>query len=63
MSWLRAIVCIVMPPVAVLDHSPRAVAVTLVLTLLGWLPGIAAALVYNSSEPTPRDFIQNTDAL
>lgn len=63
MNWLRAILCIALPPLAVIDRGPRAFALTFILTLIGWLPGVAAALVYNSVEPKPRSFTQDTGAL
>ena len=48
MSWFRAILCLLMPPLATLDRGPKAVALTGVLTFLGWVPGVVAALVYSS---------------
>ena len=49
MSILRAIVCILLPPLAVLDKGCGALLIVTVLTLIGWVPGIIAALVVCSS--------------
>jgi uncharacterized membrane protein YqaE (UPF0057 family) len=42
---LRAIVCILLPPLAVLDKGCGSILIVLALTLLGWIPGIIAALI------------------
>jgi uncharacterized membrane protein YqaE (UPF0057 family) len=47
MSLLRAILCIVFPPLAVLDRGCGTVLIVLLLTLAGWVPGAIAALVLN----------------
>jgi uncharacterized membrane protein YqaE (UPF0057 family) len=51
MSAVRIVACLVVPPLAVLDKGLKALALTMVLTFLGWVPGVVAALVY-SSKPT-----------
>lgn len=48
MSCFRVIVCILFPPLAVIDRGCGAIAITTLLTLMGWIPGIIAALVFNS---------------
>jgi len=48
MSVLRAILCVIMPPLAVIDQGFKPFALTCVLTFLGWMPGVVAALVYSS---------------
>ncbi len=48
MSWVRAIVCFVAPPLAVADQGIKPFLLTCVLTVLGWLPGVIVALVYCS---------------
>ena len=45
MSLLRAIVCILLPPAAVLDKGCGSVLIVTVLTLVGWIPGIIAAMI------------------
>ena len=46
MSLLRVIVCIVLPPAAVLDKGCGPIVLTTVLTLVGWVPGIIAAIIF-----------------
>jgi uncharacterized membrane protein YqaE (UPF0057 family) len=43
----RAILCIILPPLAVLDRGCGTVLIVLALTLAGWVPGAVAALVLN----------------
>jgi len=45
MSVLRAILCILLPPLAVLDKGCGSILLVGVLTLVGWLPGVIAALI------------------
>ena len=47
MSLGRAILCIVFPPLAVLDRGCGTVLVVLALTIAGWIPGAIAALFLN----------------
>ncbi len=47
MSLLRAILCIVFPPLAVLDRGCGTILLVFLLTLAGWVPGAIAALVLN----------------
>ncbi len=51
MNWLRVIVCIVLPPLAVVDKGVKPVILTAVLTFLGYIPGVVSALVYTSMPP------------
>ncbi|MBX3096791.1 MAG: YqaE/Pmp3 family membrane protein [Fimbriimonadaceae bacterium] len=48
MSIFRAILCVLLPPLAVIDQGPKAIALTAVLTFFGWVPGVVCALVYSS---------------
>lgn len=48
MSIWRILVCLIFPPLAVLDRGCGAIAVTTLLTLVGWIPGVIAALLYAS---------------
>ena len=48
MSLLRVLLCIVFPPLAVMDKGCGSILITLLLTLCGWVPGVIAALVINN---------------
>ena len=41
----RAILCLLLPPVSVLDKGCGSVLIVAVLTLVGWIPGVIAALI------------------
>jgi uncharacterized membrane protein YqaE (UPF0057 family) len=41
----RALLCIILPPLAVLDRGCGTVLIVAVLTLFGWVPGAIAALI------------------
>ncbi len=43
----RAILCIILPPLAVLDRGCGTVLIVFALTLAGWVPGAIAALLLN----------------
>ncbi|MBK6345090.1 MAG: YqaE/Pmp3 family membrane protein [Bacteroidales bacterium] len=45
MSFLRVLICIIFPPLAVLDKGCGSVLIVFLLTLAGWVPGVIAALV------------------
>ncbi len=45
MSLWRALVCILLPPLAVLDKGCGSVLIVGLLTLIGWVPGVIAALI------------------
>jgi len=45
MSIPRAIICILLPPLAVIDKGCGSFLIVLVLTLFGWIPGIIGAMV------------------
>ncbi len=47
MSCSRAILCIILPPLAVLDRGCGTVLIVFALTLAGWVPGAIAALLLN----------------
>ncbi|MBN1203116.1 MAG: YqaE/Pmp3 family membrane protein [Anaerolineae bacterium] len=42
MSCARACICLIFPPLAVIDRGCG-----IVLTLAGWVPGVIAALILN----------------
>jgi uncharacterized membrane protein YqaE (UPF0057 family) len=47
MGCFRAVLCIVFPPLAVIDRGCGTVLVVLVLTMAAWVPGVIAALLIN----------------
>lgn len=47
MSLMRAVICIVFPPLAVLDRGCGTIVLVTLLTIAGWVPGVIAALVLN----------------
>ncbi len=44
MSCLRVLFAVIFPPVAVIDKGCGSIIIIL-LTLLGWIPGVIAALI------------------
>lgn len=46
----RAILCVIFPPLAVMDKGCGAMIITLLLTIAGWVPGVIAAVVFNNKE-------------
>ena len=49
----RVILCIIFPPLAVLDKGCGPILLTTLLTFLGYVPGVLAALVF-STMPASR---------
>jgi len=49
MSVFRGIVCVLFPPLAVIDKGCGSILIVSLLTLAGWVPGVLGALfiVYN----------------
>ncbi|MBE6176467.1 MAG: YqaE/Pmp3 family membrane protein [Rikenellaceae bacterium] len=45
MSLFRVILSIIFPPLAVVDQGCGSFLIVLILTLLGWVPGVLAALI------------------
>ncbi|MDT0689426.1 YqaE/Pmp3 family membrane protein [Salegentibacter sp. F188] len=45
MSIWRAILSVLFPPLAVYDKGCGSIIIVLILTLLGWIPGVIAALI------------------
>ena len=41
----RVILCIILPPLAVLDKGCGTIVLVSILTLFGWIPGAIAALI------------------
>jgi uncharacterized membrane protein YqaE (UPF0057 family) len=48
MSIWRVILCIIFPPLAVLDKGCGSIIITTILTAAGWVPGVIAAIVINN---------------
>ncbi|MCZ7554000.1 MAG: hypothetical protein B6D39_10665 [Anaerolineae bacterium UTCFX2] len=48
MSIWRVLFCVVFPPLAVLDRGCGSIVIVTILTLIGWVPGVIAALVINN---------------
>lgn len=47
MSLMRAVLCIIFPPLAVLDRGCGTILLVTLLTIAGWVPGAIAALILN----------------
>lgn len=47
MGCMRALVCLLLPPLAVIDRGCGTVLIVTALTIAGWVPGVIAALVLN----------------
>jgi uncharacterized membrane protein YqaE (UPF0057 family) len=47
MGFWRAILCIFLPPLAVLDKGCGAILLVTLLTIAGWVPGVIGAIVFN----------------
>ena len=54
MSLLRAIVCVIFPPLGVYDKGCGNILLVGILTLIGWIPGVIAAMVVCNLNPTPK---------
>lgn len=46
----RALLSILFPPLAVLDKGCGAIILTTILTCVGWVPGVIAAILFNRQE-------------
>lgn len=44
----RALLCILLPPLAVLDRGCGTIIIVTLLTMAGWVPGAIAALLLNA---------------
>lgn len=49
MGCLRVLLCIVFPPLAVIDKGCGSIIIVFILTCLGWIPGVIAALIINNN--------------
>jgi uncharacterized membrane protein YqaE (UPF0057 family) len=50
MSCWRVVLCIILPPLAVLDKGCGSIVIVFLLTLLGWVPGVIGALIICNSK-------------
>ncbi len=48
MSILRVLLCIIFPPLAVIDKGCGSILLVTILTVLGWIPGVIGALIINN---------------
>jgi uncharacterized membrane protein YqaE (UPF0057 family) len=48
MSCFRVLLCIVCPPLAVLDKGCGSILIVTILTLVGWVPGVIGAMVLST---------------
>jgi len=48
MGFWRALICIVLPPLAVVDQGCGSFLLVVLLTCCGWVPGVIGALVINN---------------
>jgi uncharacterized membrane protein YqaE (UPF0057 family) len=49
MSCGRVVLCVLLPPLAVLDKGCGSIVIVFLLTLLGWVPGVIGALIICNS--------------
>ncbi|MBL4724624.1 MAG: YqaE/Pmp3 family membrane protein [Lutibacter sp.] len=49
MGCLRVLLCIIFPPLAVIDKGCGSIVIVFILTCLGWIPGVIAALIINNN--------------
>ena len=45
MSILRALACFLLPPAAVYDKGCGSILIVFLLWLVGWIPGVIAAMI------------------
>ena len=50
MSLGRVLLCIIFPPLAVLDKGCGSILIVTLLTCCDWVPGVIGALVVNNAE-------------
>lgn len=48
MSCFRVLLCIIFPPLAVLDKGCGSIVIVTILTVAGWVPGVIAAIILSS---------------
>lgn len=50
MSCLRALVCLLFSPLAVIDKGCGSLLLVTILTICGWIPGVIGALIIVNNE-------------
>lgn len=50
MSIWRVILCIIFPPLSIIDKGCGSFIIVFLLTLAGWVPGVIAALIINNKK-------------
>ncbi|MET2984466.1 YqaE/Pmp3 family membrane protein [Aureibaculum conchae] len=45
MGCFRVLLSVICPPLAVIDKGCGSIVIVLILTVLGWVPGVIAALI------------------
>jgi len=50
MSCLQVLLCIIFPPLAVLDRGCGSILIVFILTCIGWIPGVIAAMIIINSK-------------
>lgn len=51
MDFWRVLLAILFPPLSVIDKGCGSILIVLILTLLGWIPGVIAALIILNKAP------------
>ena len=49
MGFFRVLLCVIFPPLAVIDKGCGSIIIVFILTCLGWIPGVIAALIINNN--------------
>jgi uncharacterized membrane protein YqaE (UPF0057 family) len=47
MSFWRVLLCIIFPPLSIIDKGCGSFIIVCLLTIAGWVPGVIAALIIN----------------
>lgn len=63
MSLFRVLICIIFPPLAIIDKGCGSFLIVFILTLCGWIPGVIAALIINNKEGWKDKFLINCNFL
>ncbi|MCF8329620.1 MAG: YqaE/Pmp3 family membrane protein [Crocinitomicaceae bacterium] len=50
MSCLQVLLCIIFPPLAVMDKGCGSIIIVFLLTGAGWIPGVIAAMIIINSK-------------
>ncbi len=48
MGLIRALLCVILPPLSVVDKGCGSFLLIFLLTLCGWVPGVLGAIVINN---------------